>query len=312
MNARSNAQRIVSLLPGATEWVCQLGLADRLVGVSHECDFPGVVCSRPKVTMSKVDSTQSSRDIDEAVKAFSDTKTSLYQLDESVLRSLKPDLILTQTLCNVCAVSERDVLKCVGGLENGCAILDLPARTLTDVLGDARAIWKATGQTEVGALAMESLDSRIAHVRDAVGNRCSRDPMSRPKVTLLEWLDPLYCSGHWTPQLIDWAGAVDPIGQAGQPSRVLKLDELAEANPDILLVACCGMDEERTRRELAAFASGQLNTGDSWQELNAVRKQRVYPFDGSAFFNRPGPRLVDALEAVAILIQDWYSVQSKM
>jgi len=312
MNARSNAQRIVSLLPGATEWVCQLGLADRLVGVSHECDFPDVVCSRPKVTMSKVDSTQSSRDIDEAVKAFSDTKTSLYQLDESVLRSLKPDLILTQTLCNVCAVSERDVLKCVGGLENGCTILDLPARTLTDVLGDARAIWKATGQTEVGALAMESLDSRIAHVRDAVGNRCSRDPMSRPKVTLLEWLDPLYCSGHWTPQLIDWAGAVDPIGQAGQPSRVLKLDELAEANPDILLVACCGMDEERTKRELAAFTSGQLIAGDSWQELNAVRKQRVYPFDGSAFFNRPGPRLVDALEAVAILIQDWYSVQSKL
>jgi len=136
--------------------------------------------------------------------------------------------------------------------------------------------------------------------------------MSRPKVTLLEWLDPLYCSGHWTPQLIDWAGAVDPIGQAGQPSRVLELDELAEANPDILLVACCGMDEERTRRELAAFTSGQLTAGDSWQELNAVRKKRVYPFDGSAFFNRPGPRLVDALEAVAILIQDWYSVQSKM
>ena len=135
MNARSNAQRIVSLLPGATEWVCQLGLADRLVGVSHECDFPDVVCSRPKVTMSKVDSTQSSRDIDEAVKAFSDTKTSLYQLDESMLRSLKPDLILTQTLCNVCAVSERDVLKSVGGLENGCAILDLPASNTDRCVG---------------------------------------------------------------------------------------------------------------------------------------------------------------------------------
>lgn len=306
-----DAQRIVSLLPGATEWVCQLGLADRLVGISHECDFPDLVRTLPRVTQSKIDSTLSSRDIDETVKSFSETKTSLYDLDERKLCALKPDLILTQTLCNVCAVSERDVLKCVGNFEQDCVILDLPARTLSDVLNDARTIWKVTGQTDSGVLAMDAMDTRVALVRDAVGNHCSIDPLSRPKVTLLEWLDPLYCSGHWTPELIQWAGGVDPIGQVGQPSRVLSLEELVNANPDILLVACCGMNEERTKRELTAVRSGKLAGGDSWRGLDAVRNQHVYPFDGSAFFNRPGPRLVDALEAVANIIEAWHSGKLK-
>ncbi|MDE0862994.1 MAG: ABC transporter substrate-binding protein [Rubripirellula sp.] len=294
----TDAQRIVSLLPGATEWVCELGLADRLVGISHECDFPHHVTSLPRVSRSRIDSTKSSREIDEAVRSFSDARTPLYELDAATLASLQPDLILTQTLCNVCAVSEQDVLNCISGLEKNCSILDLPARTFTDVFDDARAISEATGETNASCVAIELMQARIDKVCHSVDQRM------RPTVTLLEWLDPLFCSGHWTPQVIQWAGGVDPIGQVGQPSKLLSFEQLAVADPDILLVACCGMDQHRTESELAAVAGSQ-----GWQQLKAVRSQQVCTFDGSAFFNRPGPRLVDALEAVAGIISRWHSGQ---
>ncbi len=305
----ADARRIISLLPGATEWVCQLGLTDRLVAISHECDFPESICTLPRVTQSKIDSTQSSREIDAAVKSFSDTKTSLYELDEEMVRSLKPDLILTQTLCNVCAVNERDVLRCIEDLEQDCEILDLPATCLTDVLDDSLTIWKATGKCEAGIRARKLMDARIAQVRQTVEKRHSGNQVSRPKVTLLEWLDPLYCSGHWTPQLIDWAGGVDPIGQTSQPSRVLSLEKLARVNPDILLVACCGMSEQRTRGEWDAVTSGKHAADNLWLNLDAVCNQHVYHFDGSALFNRPGPRLIDALEAVTKIVEDWHAAQ---
>lgn len=309
MKTVANAQRIISLLPGATEWVCQLGLAERLVAISHECDFPDAIRALPSVTRSKIDSTQSSREIDDAVKAFSDTKTSLYELDQDRVRSLKPDLILTQTLCNVCAVNERDVLRCIDDLEQHCEILDLPATSLTDVLDDSSAIWKATGRSESGIRARKAIDERIDRVRQTVEKRYAGNQVSRPKVTLLEWLDPLYCSGHWTPQLIDWAGGVDPIGQTSQPSRVLSLEKLASVNPDILLVACCGMSEQRTRGEWDAVTSGKHAADNLWLNLDAVCNHHVYHFDGSALFNRPGPRLIDALEAVTKIVEDWHAAQ---
>ena len=305
-----DAQRIISLLPGATEWVCQLGLAERLVAISHECDFPEEICALPRVTRSKIDSTQSSREIDDAVKSFSETKTSLYELDQDRVRSLKPDLILTQTLCNVCAVNERDVLQCIDDLEQDCEILDLPATSLTEVLDDSSTIWQATGRCESGIRARKAMDERIDRVRQTVAKRCAGQQVPRPKVTLLEWLDPLYCSGHWTPQLIDWAGGVDPIGRASQPSRVLSLEELFNVNPDILLVACCGMSEQRTRGEWDAVTSVKNGVGNLWLNLDAVCNQHVYHFDGSALFNRPGPRLIDALEAVAKIVEAWHAAQA--
>ena len=310
MKTVADAQRIISLLPGATEWVCQLGLADRLVAISHECDFPDAIRALPRVTRSKIDSTQSSREIDNAVKALSDTKTSLYELDQGRVRSLKPDLILTQTLCNVCAVNERDVLGCIDDLEQQCEILDLPGTSLTEVLDDSSAIWKATGRSESGIRARKAIDERIDRVRQTVEKRYARNQVSRPKVTLLEWLDPLYCSGHWTPQLIDWAGGFDPIGQTSQPSRVLSLEKIASVNPDILLVACCGMSEQRTRGEWDAVTSGKYAADNLWLNLDAVCNQHVYHFDGSALFNRPGPRLIDALEAVTKIVEDWHAAQA--
>jgi len=310
MKTVADAQRIISLLPGATEWVCQLGLADRLVAISHECDFPDAICGLPRVTRSKIDSTQSSREIDAAVKSFSDTKTSLYELDQDRVCSLKPDLILTQTLCNVCAVNERDVLRCIADLEKPCEILDLPATSLTAVLEDASTIWKATGRCESGIRASKAIDERVDRVRQTVEKRYAGNQVSRPKVTLLEWLDPLYCSGHWTPQLIDWAGGVDPIGKTGQLSRVLSLEKLASVNPDILLVACCGMSEQRTRSEWDTVTSEKIAAGNLWLNLDAVCNQHVYHFDGSALFNRPGPRLIDALEAVTKIVEDWHAAQA--
>ena len=227
-----------------------------------------------------------------------------------MVRRLKPDLILTQTLCNVCAVSERDVLRCIGELGQDCEILDLPATCLAGVLDDSLTIWKATGRCESGIRARRAIDARVANVRQTVEKKYSGNQISRPKITLLEWLDPLYCSGHWTPQLIDWAGGVDPIGETGRPSQVLSLEKLVSVNPDILLVACCGMNEPRTRGEWDAVTSGAHAACDLWHSLDAFCKQHVYHFDGSAFFNRPGPRLIDALEAVSKIVEHWHADQT--
>lgn len=288
-----DARRIVSLLPGATEWVCELGLASRLVGVSHECDHPPQVNSLPRVTRSRFNSQQSSSEIDAVVRQHSETRTPLYDLDADTLARLKPDLILTQSLCNV---SERDVLASISAFADQCRILDLRAQAFEQVLTDAAAIAEATGRQEQSVRSIESLQQRVNLVRE----RTSHSSSPRPVVTLLEWVDPLFCAGHWTPQLIEWAGGDDPIGQSGQPSHVISQQELFTVNPNILLVACCGMDAARTRSELS-----QLERVEGWSQLRCVKTGHVHAFDGSAYFNRPGPRLVDALEAVAELIRQW-------
>ena len=291
-----DARRIVSLLPSATEWVCELGLASRLVGVSHECDFPPQVNSLPRVTRSRINTQQSSSEIDAAVRQHSETRTPLYDLDADTLARLKPDLILTQSLCNVCAVSERDVLESISANGDPCRLLDLRAQTFQQVLADAAAIAEATGRKEESVHSIELLQRRVNLVRE----RSSQSSASRAVVTLLEWVDPLFCAGHWTPELIEWAGGNDPIGQSGQPSHVISQQELFKANPDILLVACCGMDADRTRTELS-----RLERVESWSQMRCVKMGQVHAFDGSAYFNRPGPRLVDALEAVAELVWRW-------
>lgn len=294
------AQRIISLLPGATEWVGALGYQDALVAVSHECDFPAEVQSLPRVTRSRIDSNQSSQQIDAAVRSHSEEKLSLYDLDQRAVAGLRPDLILTQSLCNVCAVSERDVVRSVEALDSPCRILDLRAQTFEEAFADAEAIAEAVGPTETSDAVIAALGQRVDCVRDTSQRRGG----PRPVVTLLEWVDPLFCAGHWTPQLIEWSGGDDPIGNTGQPSRQITMEELTAADPDILLVACCGMNAQRTQGELAS-----LRVTDGWSELKAVRAGEVHVFDGSALFNRPGPRLVDALEAVASLIQQWSATE---
>lgn len=294
------AQRIISLLPGATEWVCALGLEQALVAVSDQCDYPEAVRGLPRVTRARIDSSRSSREIDAVVRSHSEQKQPLYELDSQAVLRLKPDLILTQSLCNVCAVSQRDVLRSVASLDVPCRVLDLRAETFDEVLDEAAEIAQAAGESEVSRGAIASLQGRVDRVRA----EASGASQPRPRVTLLEWVDPMFCAGHWTPQLIEWAGGDDPIGRSGQPSRVISMDELTSADPDILLVACCGLDAARTQNELANLAA---TTG--WSDLQAVRSGQVHIFDGSAYFNRPGPRLVDALERVAGVVGQWSAIQ---
>jgi iron complex transport system substrate-binding protein len=292
------AQRIVSLLPSATEWVCWLGLQEALVGVSHECDYPPVVNTLPRVTRSRIDTQQTSGQIDAAVRSYSETQTPLYELDTEAVVRMKPDLILTQSLCNVCAVSQRDVLRCISDLGGQTRTMDLRAQTFAEVMTEANELALALRGRNTRSEPIESLHRRIAQIQEA---SCHSDG-PRPIVTLLEWVDPLFCSGHWTPQLIQWAGGDDPIGRSGEPSRVISPSELLSANPDILLVACCGMDADRTRAELS-----KLERIEGWSELRCVKSEHVFALDGSAYFNRPGPRLVDALEMVARLVRQWSS-----
>lgn len=297
-----NAKRIVSLLPAATEWLFSLGLGDRVVGVSHDCDYPADVRSIPTVSHSKVDAHFTSDDptsaeIDALVRQFSESRTPLYELDRDQIGQLNPDLILTQTLCNVCAVSELDVIAAVGKVPNGCMLVDLRGQSFVDVLAEARMLIDATGSQPESVSALQDLEHRIARIRQQVDG-----DLPSPSVTLLEWVDPLFCAGHWTPELIEWAGGVDPIGRTGETSSQIRWQELRDADPDILLVACCGRDENQAERDLDS-----LRQQDWFTQLDCVRNEQVHLFDGSAWFNRPGPRLVDALEAVAMLIAKWHA-----
>jgi iron complex transport system substrate-binding protein len=291
---KASAKRIVSLLPSATEWISALGFGKQLVGVSHECDYPAEVASLPRVTSSRIKSDQTSRQIDDEVRRNLETQMALYSLNEDLLAELRPDLIVTQSLCNVCAVDHRAVDRIVSDWD--CVVLDLHAVTFEQVLADAEVISNAVGSTAESRLAFESLSTRAGRVRENSASRQTR----RPNVTLLEWTDPLFCSGHWTPQLIQWAGGIDPIGVTGQPSREITFATLQQADPDLLLVACCGMDLDRTTAEWNA-----LRRDTAWSKLRCVETEQVYSFDGSAYFNRSGPRLVESLEQVAALIERW-------
>jgi iron complex transport system substrate-binding protein len=279
-------------LPAATEWLGFLGYTDRLVGISHQCDHPADVMQLPRVTHSRIRTDCSSGEIDRQVRQRVESEASLYDLDDDLLESLQPDLIVTQSLCGVCAVSHRDVETVARRLD--CQQFDLRGVTLGQTLEEVAKLADLVGGDEGGTAALEHLRARV----EATKERGARRGTAAPRVTLLEWTDPLFCSGHWTPELIQWAGGIDPIGRVGQPSRQIEFHELAAADPDILLVACCGMDLDRTRREWAATADAPR-----WQRLRCIREGRVYHFDGSAYFNRSGPRLVDAMEQVAAIIE---------
>jgi iron complex transport system substrate-binding protein len=289
---KAECVRIVSLLPAATEWLGFLGHTDRLVGISHQCEDPSEAMRLPRLTHSRIRTACSSGEIDRQVRQQVESETSLYELDVERLESLKPDLIVTQSLCGVCAISDRDVETVARNLD--CQRFDLRGVTLGQTLEEVTQLAELVGGDEGASAALSQLRARV----EATKARGNRQGTTRPRTTLLEWTDPLFCSGHWTPELIQWAGGIDPIGQVGRPSRQIEFDELAAADPDILLVACCGMDLDRTRTEWSATSSAP-----QWRRLRCVRDGHVYPFDGSIYFNRSGPRLVDAMEQVAAIIE---------
>ncbi len=281
--------RIVSLLPSATEIVCGLGLRDQLVGVTHECDFPSDVVGLPKVTTTLIPHDASSIEIDALVRERLKTEKALYSLDRDVLESLQPDLVVTQALCDVCAVAESEVQAAACALESQPKVINLEPTCVADMFECIRQVGAAAGCIEHAARYIVQLQQRV----DAVSDR-TQAITHRPGVMLLEWIDPPFSSGHWNPELVSLAGGRELIGVAGQRSRTTKWEEIVAANPEVLVIACCGYSAERALQDVSI-----LRATPQWQSLACVQNQRVYVVDGSSYFNRPGPRLVDSLEILA-------------
>ncbi|MGH7678167.1 MAG: cobalamin-binding protein [Gemmatimonadaceae bacterium] len=284
--------RIVSLLPSATEIICELGLRDQLVGVTHECDYPRSVLDLPKVTRTLIPTEASSREIDALVRERMAGKAALYTLDFDALDALRPDLIVTQTLCNVCAVAEDEVKDAACRIPTAPQVLNLEPETLGDVLGCIHDVARAAGVPERAQPTIDRLQSRVNAVTSRV-----RASATKPRIALLEWLDPPFSTGHWNPELIRMAGGVDGLGREGQKSVALEWKEVTQWRPEVVLISCCGFTAERTMKEV-----GVLRDVAGWDELPAVRDGRVYVTDGSSYFSRPGPRLVDSLELLAHVI----------
>jgi iron complex transport system substrate-binding protein len=283
--------RICSLLPGATEVVAALGLADDLVAISHECDYPPAIRSKPVIIHSAINSDRTnSPDIDRQVRDTLKTGTSLYRIDEGLLRETDPDLIITQDLCEVCAVTPREIQRAIAGMARPPRILSLNPTRLDDVFHDIIEIGTATGRAPQALHWVAQLKDRVMAVRAALGNQAPR------RVACLEWLDPIYSAGHWVPEIVSLARGFDLLAPVGSRSAMVSWEHVCGQAPDVLLLMPCGFSIARTLSELH-----RLTSRPGWGELPAVRSGEVFAVDGPAYFNRPGPRLVDGLELLAAL-----------
>jgi iron complex transport system substrate-binding protein len=278
--------RIVSLVPSATETLFALGVGDEVTAVTHECDHPPEALELPKVTRDVIGSGLAPDEIDRAVRELTQQGRAIYELDEYTLRSLAPDLIVTQALCAVCAVSIDDVRALAEQMDPAPEVISLDPHTLGEVLGDVRTLAQATDAKDAGVDLVQEAAARIDRVRLAVRGAPS------VSVAALEWLDPVYVAGHWTPQLIEYAGGVDVLGLAGEHSETRSWDEVAAARPDVVVCMPCGYDAERALEEAESYAD----------ELAALGARRVVAVDAAAYFSRPGPRLVDGLELLAHIL----------
>lgn len=285
--------RIVSLIPSATEIVAMLGLVDALVGRSHECDYPPEVQNLPVCTIARLNSLNSSAQIDRDVNDLLQKALSIYQIKIDVLEKLQPTHILTQDQCDVCAVSLSDVKNAVAELTHSQPeIISLQPKVLADIWTDIERVANALG---VGIEPMLlNLESRVKICEQKTQALPTED---RPKVACIEWTDPLMLAGNWIPELIELAGGQPIVGVAGQPSPKLEWNSLIAANPDVIVFMPCGFDLNRTQSEATILAQRP-----EWNSLHAVQTGRVYVTDGNSFFNRPGPRLVDSLEILAEIL----------
>ena len=289
----SGTLRIASLLPGATEIVLALGLGDALVAVSHSCDFPGRVARLPRVTRTSLPLDAPSREIDVLVRAALDRGESLYQVDGPALDALRPDLVLTQELCKVCAVGPAELSQVLPSLRCSPTVLSLGPTTLEGVFLAIEEVGAATGRERRAERLVAALRRRVSAVQ------ARRRWDAPPRVAFLEWLDPLICGGHWNPELVDLAGGIDGLGRAGTPSRTIPWEELRAWRPEVLVAACCGYSVERSRADLDG-----LRALPGAGELPCFREGRAFVVDGKALFSRPGPSLVPSLELLAALLHD--------
>lgn len=308
--------RIVSLIPSATEIVAALGLAESLVGITHSCDYPpGLDADR--VTSTSVPKDASSAEIDRFVKEGARSDRPLYELDVDLLERLSPDLVLTQAVCDVCAVGEGQALAGIEGLSIRPKVISLHPHRFDEVLADFVRVGEAAGVPDRGRKVVEGLRKRVERVKSRVDAGIDGPPgpdvdaedrvavqsrgasgaaakTDRPRVVVLEWIDPPFSAGHWTPEIVRMAGGREVLSEPGERSRELAWDEVFEADPDVLVLACCGQDVSRTLDDLRI-----LESKPGFRELRAVRDGRIFVADGGAHFSRPGPRLVDSLEFLA-------------
>ncbi|MDP9385226.1 MAG: cobalamin-binding protein [Actinomycetota bacterium] len=278
--------RIVSLVPSATEMLFALGAGDQVVAVTHECDYPPEALDLPKVTRDVIGIGLAADEIDAAVRALTEQGKSIYELDERELTALAPDLIVTQALCAVCAVSYDDVRAVAERMDPQPEVISLDPRTLGEVLGDVRTLAQAIDAEDAGVALVEDAAARIDRVRLAVR---AVEPVP---VAALEWLDPVFAAGHWTPQLIEYAGGFDVLGLPGEHSEQVTWERVADAKPEVVVAMPCGYDAERAQEEAYTYAD----------ELAEVGAQRIVAVDAAAYFSRPGPRLVDGLELLVHIL----------
>jgi iron complex transport system substrate-binding protein len=286
--------RIVSLLPSATEIVCAIGLGDSLVGVTHECDYPPEVLEKPVLTRSVNDlTTASSRDIHRLVTASVHGGSSLYALDEVALAAAKPDLILTQELCRVCAVSYREVNEVARAIDADITVVSLEPTSIEGIFNTITTVGAMTENEDAAVDLVESLRERLGAVEEKVQAR--RDAGGRsPRVVGLEWLDPPFATGHWVPEQIRRAGGWEVLGADGETSTQTTWDAVSEVDPEMLLLMPCGFHLPETVEEWA-----RTRRPPGYRDLTAVRRGQVFALDGSAYYSRPGPRVIDGIELLA-------------
>jgi iron complex transport system substrate-binding protein len=286
--------RICSFLPSATEIVYTLGLGDQLYGVTRSCDYPAEALTKPIVVRSILDEEGlTSGDIDRIVKEHARNGQSVYHIDMEALRAAAPDLILTQQLCDVCAVGYDDVLTQVKDLPKKPRVVSLNPTSLGDVLQDLLTVGEVTGTSDRAQAAVSAVQQRIAAVRQQASKATAR-----PRVFCLEWMDPLFVSGHWMPEMVEIAGGIDGVGNHGTPSTQIAWETVRDYQPEVVILMPCGADVPKTLSEL-----DDVQALPGWADLPAVRHGRLYAVDSGAYFSRSGPRLVDGLELLAQIIQ---------
>ncbi|MBI1729746.1 cobalamin-binding protein [Candidatus Acetothermia bacterium] len=283
--------RILSLLPSATEIVCELGLSDSLVGISHDCDWPPEIKNRPVLSEAVVHSELSSDEIDQIVREALHNGMSVYHLDPEQFKVLQPDLILTQELCEVCAPSFDDVRMAAKILDSPPQIVSLEPHRVSEILENISLVGQLTKRTKQAKKVIAGLQTRI----DQILSRADEFE-EWPRVLCLEWLSPLFIAGHWVPEMVEWAGGVT-MGEPGEPSLEISWNDVENFDPEIIILMPCGFTPERTARELDL-----LTNHESWGDLRAIKNDQVFITHGSYYFNRPGPRVVTGLEILATII----------
>ena len=282
--------RIASLLPSATEIAFALGLGDQVVAVSHECDYPAEASTRPVLTKSAIhQKMHRSLDVDREVEKRGGD---IYEIDEKLLEELKPDLILTQELCAVCAVSYTKVKEAARVLDADTKIVSLEPNNLEEIIDNIRLVGKIAGK----ASQAEELASRLSLRIDKVKEKTGR-VQYRPRVFFMEWLEPPWAGGHWIPQMADYAGAVEGLGNLGRPSQKISWNRVVDYEPEIIILSPCGFDLKGVKAESHVLASYP-----GWDKIPAYKNSRIYAVNASAYFSRPGPRVVDGLELLAHII----------